>query len=370
MGVSGSFLKYAHEKCAEHVFVDESLRKACRDMKQSSSTQAAFVRYIKAGSWQDSFEWREEKSGAGRIWEQYAYRPCFSRDSEFESLNSASTSSSRSGVTDSSSGSEKAAHAHSIALTPSKEPSIKEQSTVFATLCDKMSLLVMVLLPMFLSEGSIELTVSSASSDKHDEGKGKASSNKSGKRQRIRDVLMSIVATCGEAELLSYLAAPKGNPIADFLSAVARLPVRLMVAKIDHKEHTTPVRYLNFQPEEMERLVMGLEESQQEVTGQDLHVLYGNMCAPGTAHQLERAVFSGKTFKKNVVLPNDYCKLLAVCPIASRNGEQPLYAVSLESQPFRDPDLFSPSKRHMYFIERHFQQVEELLALMPLLIRE
>jgi hypothetical protein len=256
---------------------------------------------------------------------------------------------------------------HSIALTPTKELSIMEQSTIFASLSDKMSVSVMILLPMFLYEANMELTVSTTASGKQEEGK--IESSKSGKRRRVRDILQGIVAACKEADLLAYLAAPKGDVISDFLSAIARLPVKITVARIDHQRHASPVQYLNFRPDGTDRAMMGLDDIEQDVEGQDLHVLYGNMSAPGTAKQLERALFAGKTFKKNCVLPNDHCKLLAICPVSRHRGDPPVFAVSLESQPFRDPDLFFPTKRHLYFIERNFQQVEELLALMPLLVR-
>jgi hypothetical protein len=156
----------------------------------------------------------------------------------------------------------------------------------------------------------------------------------------------------------------------DYYHAVVNMPIRMMLCHVHQKKRASPISFANHSLSDLDKATMGLRLCEQDVLGQDMHVLHGNMISPGCAQQLERALFAGKTFKRHIELPNGHCKLLTICPLHAANTSQrsaPFCAVSLESEPFHvecgdaHAGLQPPA-------EIFFQQIEDAMLLLPLLL--
>jgi hypothetical protein len=251
--------------------------------------------------------------------------------------------------------------------------------TLFTDPEDARALLFVLLYPIFESHNSIPQTddnvggvveFSSTITENLQHTSLHAKEHQHG--SRLQAILLALAAGCDESDLLDYLANPSSSFVEDFTRAVEKLPVKLMVGQVNQEQSELPVVYSNFQLNTSTKEAMGLPLLEADILGHDLHVLYGNMCSPGAAQLLERAVFAGKVFKKSLGLQNCRCKLLAFCPI---NGTRqstagaPVFSVSLESAPFVDPQYLSAAAREQQCEETPFQQIEDMMALLPLLIR-
>lgn len=189
------------------------------------------------------------------------------------------------------------------------------------------------------------------------------------KSSRLQEMMLRVSASNDAAHLDEYLADHSACYHEDLWEAFKHLPLHIMIAKVvteAGREPASPIIYTNAVLSFSDKRAIG----RGRIHGSDLHVVYGNMCSPGGARLLERAIFSGKTFKKKFNLPSDNCKLLAVLPILTAQGD-PRYAVSVESDWFADPTIsasaFQAAREDG--AEEHLQMIEDLLVVLPVLIR-
>jgi hypothetical protein len=303
MGITASFLKLPSQQRFEAIFIDDALRQGCSQLTQSASLRSSFVAFVKSGLWESSLHETEmNKTIPGHtIWSKYGYKKhCQAGD-----VVPAKNTSERTQVS---------CDVSLYAISETTERSMDmEPLTLFTDPVDARALIVVLLYPIFKSANTS--TDLSGFSTSFNGNHHHASSCSQQQGNRLQEILLSLAAGCDEADLLDYLADPATSVTEDYLRALEKLPVKLMVGRVEQERNELPVLYSNFQLNTSTKEAMGLPLLEQDVVGQDLHILYGNMCSPGGAQLLERAVFAGKTFKKSLALPNRRCKLLAFCPI-------------------------------------------------------
>jgi hypothetical protein len=213
------------------------------------------------------------------------------------------------------------------------------------------AVLISALYPIFLSSIGYARTANSAPSET---APGQMSPEVQHKfHKRLHEVLHHAAAIFDQAELCDYFAAPGSNFVSELKVAFGGMGIKMMLAEVNKDEKESCIIYTNVRPEDKNRTL--LAESETGLLGQDLHVLFGNICSPGGAEAIQRAVFNGKLHKQAILLADGSVKLLAICSIAGMDGKAK-YAVSLESEAFAEG-------------ERPFEDIEDMLALLPLLVR-
>jgi hypothetical protein len=235
-------------------------------------------------------------------------------------------------------------------------------SSLFQDKADLRAILIVALLPMFLkslTDGNQE------EEDTVPQYDGRSSNERacpvSRQIERLERILLRAAATFDASDLEDYLAHPTTCCITDLAAAFRRLPVRLMIAQVNEVMCENPVVFTNIcELRDEDGRQFNLDSCFLTVLGQDLHVLYGNTCSPGGAQQIKRAVMKGKTFKKVYNLPQAECKLLSMLPIKDQDGQAAL-TVSLETEAFSVQNGEVDS-------EEPFLQIEDLMALLPVLI--
>jgi hypothetical protein len=99
--------------------------------------------------------------------------------------------------------------------------------------------------------------------------------------------------------------------------------------------------------------------------GLDLHSIHAAGRTPESAKLLEQAIFNARFYKQRFVRPNGEYHLRALKPVFNSHGKY-AYTPSLDAFGFADvttvPDLRYPP-------ETVFQHVEDMLALLPLFIK-
>jgi len=328
--------------------------------------RAAFIEYIKDECWQDNlreFERHDCFSCQNQnvsIWARYGYKStCDLEASTFRKASLPKTIKRTS--SESSLGSTMVS---SISFHDNfQDYSSDDFNELFDGKADMKALVVYVLFPLFREHMRLQkLGIRTESRDIFEDSDPTAASIT--KSHRLQEIMTRASASADFIQLDAYFANPSSHYLMNLQEAFMHLPLRIMIARIinlPNQEPTSPVIYTN----------AALSRADGKVLGTDLHIIYGNTCSPGGAVQLKRAIFSGRTFKKKYNLSFAACKLLAILPLCNSEGDV-VYSVSVESDAFADPsvpagDLFHSSKQESAI--EHLQMIEDMLALLPLLVR-
>ena len=308
-----------------------------------------FVEFVKDGEWQDYFI--DSNNGNDLVdevvkanpWKRYGYKANCELDPKISFRRSASSKS----LADT-----EVSSMH-ISEVVHNDYSTDDMAEMFMELLDLKALIVMVLYPLYAQqllnyEDKSVIPLNGLDSCLSDTIASKLECVRGG--ERVLAILLRASAAVDSDELIEYLAQPESGIVEDLKDAFSRLSVRVMIGRIDIEKKESTIIYTN------ER---NLPSASDSVVGHDLHIVCGNTCSPGTAMQLHRAVFTGKTMKKSYAFSPSQNKLLAVLPI--RNHKKELtYSVSIES------DVFNPT--YTSSLDSHFQQIEDLLVLLPFIL--
>lgn len=354
MGAAGSLAKpQIYYPCA-HCDPFGALRRENNPVLRDPIQRSRFVEFVKDGEWQEFLFGDSPSSLDGKIegslWKKYGYKhPCGVEVIRKESSKGSSKAWSECSEPTSSPSS-------SSVTTVPVEYITEDMSEIFVDLTDTKALIVGVLLPVF----KIQCEGASDSSFLQ-----KASYKKMLREnhcQRLQDILLRAAASVDAIALEEYMANQENCIADDLKNALDHLPVRVMISRVLSEEKSSPIFYDNGH---------SLSNQSGKVTiGDDLHVFCGLSCSPGTAQQLERAMFNGKTFKKCFWNSNYDYKLMAILPIfnfknspyRSKTDDAPvMFSVCVESSTFKGTDDF-------HVMEANFQIVEDLLGLLPLLL--
>jgi len=364
MGIVGSVSGNVVSQQFACIVADEVLQQAGVSL-QNETTRASFVRYVSNRDWLNHLK----KYGATRrdikhihtsVWKNYGYRDSCHEDCEVS---------------------------FHVPGEINDTENTHIQQTVFIENIDRISLLVSILYPLFVDQVVLEKENAMTTNSKEDDEKVHPTSKQvlhpdlpresddDASLNRLQVIIDGIVTSIKDTEIEAYLANTKTDIIGDLQRAFMNLPVEMMIGKINPPTKQSPIVYMNFELSVPDRTT-----KRRHYLNQDLHVVCGNTCSPGTALQLQRAVFTGKAFKTSHALPYKTSKLLAVLPIRSKssnssssNSSSPTgesitncnaysYVVSLESE------IFSCNVDAAQAMQ-YFQQVEDLMLLLPLLIR-
>jgi hypothetical protein len=362
MGISGSFMKLMACERFERIFVNNTLRQGSTLLKENASHRDQFVEFVKSESWKGDIADLESISRLYQapcsIWGKYGYKEKCPKDGSVSSQDSPPDG----------------ANDYLLSSKSDPENAFSDRLTVFTDNSDANVLLVAVLYPIFASrnfhrthnDSVTDFSFSSRSSEYNNNNNNPPKV----RQNRLQYTLLALAANIEAADLKSFLTDDDTDFIDEYYHAIVNLPVRMMLCQVHKEQNTSPVSFANFVLHDIDKVTMGLRLCEQEVIGQDLHVLYGNMCSPGGARQLERAVFAGKTYKQRVELPNGHCKLLAICPVHSSAARSaPFCTVSLESEPFPETRGAECWEADQQPSEVFFQQIEDVVMLLPLLIK-
>lgn len=365
MGISASFLKLIVREHFEAVFIDDALRQGCTLLRECASHRNAFVEFVKSESWKEDISDLEFTPKllyptACSVWGKYGYKEQCPKESSISSHDSLPPICGTDPLLSSKS-------------DPESFPS--DRLTIFTDPSDGKVLLLLVLYPLFTARNLLRSHNDSVTDFSFSSRSSHSEYNHTqprGRQNRLQHTLLTLAASLDASDLHSYFTNEPNSFIDDYFHAVVHMPVRMMVCNVHQEQRVSPVSFANYVLNDLDKATMGLRLCEHDVVGQDLHVLYGNIISPGGARQLERAVFAGKTYKQRVELPNGHCKLLTICPVHHHSTTQlsaPFSAVSLESEPFPESRGTACWDAEQQPAEIFFQQIEDAMLLLPLLIR-
>lgn len=220
---------------------------------------------------------------------------------------------------------------------------------------DLLPILIAALLPIFLGElagaKTVDIWTASSEVEKFDcIDKPPAKAKAPG---RLGKWLLEVSGMFSADQLDDYLADENRSFICDYKNALSDLPVRITLCTIDPAQQRSPIVYSN------DAEVRSIKE------GLDLHELYSEDCSPGGAIQVSNAIFGAKKYKRSLTNTDGQCRLRAMKPVFNSCGKH-VYTLGVESTLFEDPVLQSS---HTAVSEKPFQQVEDMLLVLPMLIR-
>lgn len=349
------------------IFAVDVICEAESMFKTNNFARRAFTDFIESKAWIDQLEMYERFIGPKNpetIWKKFGYKDpscpvgnCSISNSSYGSSNPSQGSPRNSTITE--------------------EPPPAGRGTLFDD-ADVRAVLCFLLLPVYLQSEDFQafrrsdpnchirsniFTLTYPAS----EGIQKTKSH------RLRDLLLSMVSTCFAIELDLYLMDPETSWIEDFKYALLNLPVTLMVSSVDRVRQESRILFVNSDPAQSmsSKKVRGSTGSGNvyswaKVVGRDLHDLCAEDISPGGARQVETAVFNAKGYKVSIT-DGKACKLRALKPIKDQVGAY-VYAVAVETAYFGNPKQLQELGM-IEQSEKQFQQVEDLLSLLPLLVK-
>jgi len=154
-------------------------------------------------------------------------------------------------------------------------------------------------------------------------------------------------------ELEAYLSETR-SWIDDYLRALRSLPVTVTLSTVDAFKQESKIVYTNT-----------TTPGTKGQVGANMHEVYSADCTAYVVGQVTKAVFNAKKYKRCVATPSGLYKLRALKPVFC-GANQHAYTLGLESAPFEDPIIQDKSKAEC---DEPFQQIEDLLLMLPLFIR-
>eukprot|EP01032_Pedospumella_encystans_P020620 gene20620-23423_t len=358
MGASVSVSGSRHGTC---MFVDEILLKDEVSLKRDATLRNNFIEFLKGGAWADCLDNYEDFLGLAydsseTAWKRFGYKPPTSFDAP--STRSSFESSIRSSSTDYSG--EASTAPNFVYQKMVLEDCYTAIST--CTLFERNELrpiLIAALLPLY--KQSLEECGGTQCNSRD----GSAEFDKPirrPKKDRLQALLLGAAAMFDSSELEAYLADPKVKWIEDYRKAILNMPAMIHVSTVDSTPRESKIVYTN-------AVQAGLFGSKKSQVGENLHEVFSANCSSSGVEQINRAVFSARKHKRGILAADNQCQLRALKPVFDSSGKH-TYVLGLESRPFEDPN--SSTKTGSNASETNdepFQQVDDLLLLLPLLIR-
>eukprot|EP00598_Pedospumella_elongata_P016322 CAMPEP_0184988992 /NCGR_PEP_ID=MMETSP1098-20130426/26483_1 /TAXON_ID=89044 /ORGANISM="Spumella elongata, Strain CCAP 955/1" /LENGTH=369 /DNA_ID=CAMNT_0027513869 /DNA_START=47 /DNA_END=1156 /DNA_ORIENTATION=+ len=367
MGASASVSGSLHSTSAKCMFVDDSLLKDEIALKRDVKLRSNFIEFIKSGEWADSLDNFEDVLGIAHgasetAWKRFGYKTPSSSDSP-------STRSSFASSTRSSSTTEYAGESTSMQNSVYQKKVLDDCYTAISTsnLFEKNELrpiLFAALLPFF------KQTFEEHGGPHFNSGDGALLLNdkpfKRPKKDRLQALLLGAAAMFDASELEAYLADPKVKWVDDYRKAISNLPVIVSVSTVDTTAQESKIVYSNA----AQTSFFGVKTKTQ--VGENLHEVFSANCSSSGVEQIQKAVFSARKYKRGILAAENQCQLRALKPVFDSYGKHTLM-LGVESRPFEDPifplrDIRAGTEAASNTDEL-FQQVDDLLLLLPMLIR-
>jgi len=361
-------------------FVDSTIKQGEVLLKLDASLRTRFVDFIKAGTWVDSLSCFEDSfnknSSSESPWRRFGYKSphCFNGRNARTSFDKECSFKSYSTESECESPSKSCSFTHKQMIMDECYSAI---STCQLFKKDELrAVLVAALLPMFMKscESSSSTIDNCASLEEEDGEEGdepdeepeviaptdntvrafaRSKTATSMKSERLQEWLLGAAAMFDGSELESYLADSRVSWLDDYLRALHNLPVTVTLSTVDASKQESKIIYSN----------SALGPRGQ--VGANMHEVYSADATAYVVGQVTKAVFSAKKYKRCVITPNGLYKLRALKPVFCSTGLH-AYTLGLESTPFEDPIIQDKFKDQC---EEPFQQIEDLLLLLPLLVR-
>ena len=422
--------KSEYDKDFYSLFIDNNLLEGHDMMKRDSTACKSFVQYIKGGAWMDNLTKFEniiqvvDENGTGSekessTWKKFGYAD----PSEIPRARSSSMCSSTSQMSSNSSRrSEKLRQKESVVaqVTIPECYSAIDTWTLFMDNAELRGLLFAALYPLYLDSSAYKLwrrpshwrlSIGSSSSDSA-ENRSYSShfasmsisgspTKKTRRSERLRDLLIGAAALFDGSDLESHPSDPQVRWIEDFKNAISCLPLSVMVAKLSRDRKESKVLYANILKQtapamlEDDEFVSGLQldsgrgspfgnavrhslraSSPQQAAavgrhgqkvGANLHELLATGCSTDSAKRIEEALFGVKFYKHRHLRTNGEFLLRALKPVFNAQGKY-AYTLSIDAVGSWDPQHTGIVDSH-YPPEAPFQQVDDVLALLPLLLK-
>lgn len=350
---------------ANGIFIDDKLKKGESIMRLNKALRTNFVKYIKEGKWSSAFDnvecsFMERINTTTSVWTKFGYKsPHCSGGAKSTELSMKPDD----------------LKAHTAKQVASLDPEMDD--CLLFQRNGLRAVLITVLLPLFLeSSGHGDTTENSVIGS--DDGQSEYSSSSvtvrhytqvnvapaharvekqqkaaHAKNESLYGWLIYSTSKFSKDELIDYLASTSTSWVQDFLDAIQSLPAVVSLSTVNPSKQESRIIYSN--------------STQNGHVGANMHEVYSTDCSPGGAAQLSKAIFEAKKYKRCLTSYNGICCLRALRPIFNHQGQH-VYTLALESEPFKDPVLSSTDFNDCP-IEETFQQIEDLLLLVPLLIR-
>ena len=359
------------------VFVDELLVEGESFLRSDVTLRKNFVEFIKGGAWAEDLESFEDYSSSQApsksLWRRFGYM------SPSMSLNGIATNTRKSF--------EKLTGGNPRVITPrnlscdsgssrgSKSCPVYQKMVLeelytaigdcdlFGT-DDLRAVLIAALLPLFLSSSEYKASAST-SLDDYDVpevsvgdiyGNQKPPTERP-KSERLQAWLSGAAAMFDSSELEAYLMDPRSSLVDDYIRALKALPAAIAVDVVD--------------VEKKEASVLPFSSKLLSVKSTPKSNIPATFCADMTVHDVERAeqaMGDAKTYKQGVVCSNGMYQLRALKPVFNSH-DSCVYALSVKSAHFEDPIMQEKDENDGIVADKSFQQVDNLLLLLPLLIR-
>jgi len=182
--------------------------------------------------------------------------------------------------------------------------------------------------------------------------------------ERLQEWLLGAAAMFDGSQLEEYLADPCGSWIEDYKRALTGLPVVMTLSKVDRENQESMVIFSNTGADSYPFMSDAAPRAGSSKLNRNMHRVFSTHMSPVDAEKVTKAVFDAETFRRSSFNGRGATQLRAVKPIFNAQGTH-VYTLGLESQPFADP--LAP--QNPLVTEELFQQMEDLLSLLPMLVR-
>jgi hypothetical protein len=347
--------------------VNDELIKAESKLATDASFRTSFIEFVKSGIWEEKLLIADDEEITGEkiedAWKAYNYaRPpkySLKASSSFKSLSSLMSDSTHS---NSPNGSGKMQHdSESIASW-----------SLFTSTADVRSIMLVALIPLYFNSNEFQRWCSPSFCSTSGSTKNDTGGQCGKKTTRLRELFHSAATACGSADLDHYLSQATPHLIADFKKAIVSLPIRINICKIEDNDASPPVMfstsgkapsYLSLPSTPSSgKGTMGFDEVSQKMTLSTK--LCGPEHSPDQREQVVAALAGQSCVKLAVRTGLDKCSLQAIKPVCDAEGNTHC-VMSVEAV---DKVVVSQVS-NPHYNPVAFQQVEDLLLLLPLLIK-
>ena len=366
-GSVGAYNKQKHMNVC-NVFVDELLVEGEAFLKSDTALRKDFVEFIKGGAWAANLESFEDNmdipASSESPWEKFGY------DNPSTALNSLATTGGGTRTVPHCNTSDDPGSGRSSKPCPAYQKMVLEELYAVIGDCglfgpdELRAVIIAALLPLFLSSSEYTASTSTSMDDYSvsDSSVRNVIENRNvkfehPKSEHLQEWLSGAAASFDGSELEAYLLDPHSSWVDDYIRALKALPAVISLSTTGAKE-TEALEVPS---------VGGLLAIKGAATGN----IHSTFCAEMSLHDTERAgqaMFDAETYKQGVLCTNGLYQLRALKPVFNNHGSR-IYALSVESAQFGDPSLLHNDKESGVVAGKTFRQVDNLLLLLPLLIR-
>lgn len=346
------------------LFVDETLIKSELLLKVNSTMRRDFVEFIKSGTWVDSLgEVYIPISPVSKIqWSKFGYKSPYC-DGESSDVKKSECNVkqldyySKFGeiLSKTNSAYIKDVISESYTTTSSLQTLKKEHVRC---------ILIAALVPIFITPDGRSSLASTVIDDKAGESEHgdifntmalPRKAQKTAASDRMEGWLIGAAATFDSSALDEYLADYHLSWVSDYKQALNSLSALVALSTVDVENQESKIIFSN----SVHRGVFATESQ----LGTNLHELFAQDCSPANVQQVCTAIFTGKMCKMGLVCSDGLCRLRALKPVFNAQGVH-VYMLGVESHPFEEDNMSVEG-----LCCAPFKQVEDLLSLLPMLIR-